>query len=68
MAAKCTTLTHKILKTPRDRNLYYLLFSFLMESLGTSENAFTMQEFEQNIVPLHPMFISGEFSIFDLNN
>ena len=52
MTAKCIRLTHKIVKTPSDRNLYYLLFSFLMASFGTSENAFTIQEFEQNIVLL----------------
>jgi len=61
-------LTHKIVKTPSDRNLYYLLFSFLLASFGTSENAFTIQEFEQNNVLLQPMFMPGEFSIFDLNN
>jgi len=61
-------LTHKIVKTPSDRNLYYLQFSFLMASFVTSENAFTIQEFEQNTVLLQPMFMSGEFSIFDLNN
>lgn len=32
MAAKCIRLTHKIVKTPSDRNLYYLLFLFLMAS------------------------------------
>jgi hypothetical protein len=68
MAAKCIRLTHKIVKTPSDRNLYYLLFLFLMASFGNSENAFTIQEFEQNIVLLQPIFMSGEFSIFDLNN
>jgi len=52
MATKCITLTHKILKTPSDRNPYYLLFSFLMASFGISENAFTIQEFEQNIILL----------------
>jgi hypothetical protein len=63
MATKCIRLTHKIVKTPSDRNPYYLLFLFLMVSFGTSENAFTIQEFEQNIVLLRPMFMSGEFSI-----
>jgi len=43
-------LTNKIVKTPNNRNLYYLLFLFLMVSFGTSENAFTIQEFKQNIV------------------
>jgi hypothetical protein len=32
MTAKRITLTHKIAQTPRDRNLYYLLFSFLKDS------------------------------------